>query len=178
MSTLAGNAARLLAACLSMLCVNGAARASSCVSASWYHEGSRTATGERYRPDGLTAAHRTLRMGARVRVTNRRNGRSVVVRINDRGPAAWTGRSIDLSRGAARALGMLNSGVAPVCFQVVGGGGHRSRHAKAGGRVHRRHAHRLERTAARRMSRHISRRLSRRAPKSHTVRQARRDDDT
>lgn len=85
--------------------------------ASWYHEGRRTATGERFNPDGLTAAHRSLPFGTMVRVTNRANGRSVVVRINDRGPARWTGRNIDVSRGAARALGMVRSGVAPVSIQ-------------------------------------------------------------
>ena len=62
----------------------------------------------------LTAAHRTLPLGAAVRVTNRLNGRSVVVRIVDRGPAAWTGHIIDVSPGAARALGMIRAGVARV----------------------------------------------------------------
>ena len=67
--------------------------------------GRRTASGERFNPSAMTAAHRTLRFGTRVRVTNSRNGRSVVVRINDRGPFV-KGRSIDLSSGAARAIGM------------------------------------------------------------------------
>jgi len=92
-----------------------------CGKASWYHEGSRTATGERYRPDGTTAAHRTLPFGTMVRVQHQRTGRSVIVRINDRGPFI-RGRIIDLSRGAKRALGM--DGVAPVCLTVVGRGGH------------------------------------------------------
>lgn len=87
--------------------------------ASWYHEGRGTANGERFHPDGLTAAHRSLPFGTMVRVTNRSNGRSVVVRVNDRGPAKWTHRSIDLSRGAARALGMIRSGVAPVSVQTI-----------------------------------------------------------
>jgi rare lipoprotein A len=73
--------------------------------AAWYQLSGRTANGERFDPDALTAGHRTLPFGARVRVVNLRNGRSVVVRINDRGP--WTpGRIIDLSRGAARAIAM------------------------------------------------------------------------
>ena len=71
--------------------------------------GRRTASGERFNPGAMTAAHRTLRFGTRVRVTNARNGRSVVVRINDRGPFV-KGRSIDLSSGAARAIGMGSSG--------------------------------------------------------------------
>ncbi len=90
--------------------------------ASWYGydgSGNRTATGERYNPEGLTAAHRSLPFGTRVRVTNTRNGRSVVVRINDRGPFI-RGRIIDLSAGAARRLRMISSGVAPVRVEVMG----------------------------------------------------------
>ena len=89
--------------------------------ASWYGydgSGNRTATGERYNPEGLTAAHRSLPFGTRVRVTNTRNGRSVVVRINDRGPFI-RGRIIDVSAGAARRLRMISSGVAPVRVEVV-----------------------------------------------------------
>ena len=70
--------------------------------------GRPTASGERFNPSAMTAAHRTLRFGTRVRVTNSRNGRSVVVRINDRGPFV-KGRSLDLSSGAARAIGMGSS---------------------------------------------------------------------
>ncbi|WP_238231177.1 septal ring lytic transglycosylase RlpA family protein [Methylobacterium hispanicum] len=73
--------------------------------ASWYGSGHRTANGERFDPNGLTAAHRSLPFGTRVRVADKRTGRSVVVRINDRGPFVH-GRIIDLSRGSARALGM------------------------------------------------------------------------
>ncbi len=81
--------------------------------------GNRTATGERFNPEGMTAAHRNLPFGTRVRVTNTRNGRSVVVRINDRGPFI-RGRVLDLSYGAARILGMLGQGVAPVRIEVLG----------------------------------------------------------
>lgn len=85
--------------------------------ASFYHEGRLTASGERFNPDGLTAAHRWLPFGSMVTVTNKRNGQSVTVRINDRGPFI-AGRKIDLSRGAARQIGMLNAGVAPVDIAV------------------------------------------------------------
>ncbi|GAX34978.1 septal ring lytic transglycosylase RlpA family protein [Nodularia sp. NIES-3585] len=81
--------------------------------------GRPTATGERFNPEGMTAAHRSLPFGTRVRVTNTRNGRSVVVRINDRGPFI-RGRIIDVSTGAARNLGMINSGIAPVKIEVLG----------------------------------------------------------
>jgi rare lipoprotein A len=111
------------------LCVYGAAAMSlglpvkaamaQCGTASWYHEGARTANGERFRPDGISAAHRTLPFGTRVQVRNQRTGRSIVVRINDRGPFI-RGRIIDLSRGAQRALGM--GGLAPVCLAVLGRG--------------------------------------------------------
>jgi len=90
--------------------------------ASWYGydgSGNKTASGERYNPEGLTAAHRSLPMGTKIRVTNTRNGRSVVVRINDRGPYI-RGRIIDLSAGAARLLGMIGSGIAPVSLEVLG----------------------------------------------------------
>ena len=83
--------------------------------------GPLTANGERYNPSGMTAAHRTLPFGTRVRVTSPSTGRSVVVRINDRGPFIG-GRIIDLSVGAARAIGLTNTGVGTVRMEVVGGG--------------------------------------------------------
>lgn len=88
--------------------------------ASWYgpgFHGRRTASGERFNQNALTAAHRSLPFGTKVRVTNPRNGRSVVVRINDRGPHV-RGRIIDLSAGAAKVLGV--SGVAPISLQILG----------------------------------------------------------
>jgi rare lipoprotein A len=89
--------------------------------ASWYgkeQHGGPTASGERFDMYALTAAHRTLPMGTRVRVTNLRNGKSVVVRINDRGPYG-RGRIIDVSWAAARALGMLEAGVVPARVEVL-----------------------------------------------------------
>ncbi len=83
--------------------------------------GPLTANGERYSPGGMTAAHRTLPFGTRVRVTSPNSGRSVVVRINDRGPFIG-GRIIDLSVGAARAIGLTSVGVGTVRMEVLGGG--------------------------------------------------------
>ncbi len=90
-------------------------------SASWYggkFHGRTTANGERYNMHEMTAAHKTLPFGTKVRVTNQRNGRVVTVRINDRGPFAGN-RVIDLSRGAAQAVGMIKQGVAPVKIEVL-----------------------------------------------------------
>jgi rare lipoprotein A len=89
--------------------------------ASYYYEGQKTASGARFNPNGLTAAHRSLPFGTRVRVTNQSNGRSVVVTINDRGPFI-KGRIIDLSRGAAQAISMTGAGVARVSLEVLGRG--------------------------------------------------------
>lgn len=82
------------------------------------YKGRRSASGEIINPSNLTAAHRTLRFGSLVRVTNKRNGRMVIVRIIDRGPFI-RGRVIDLSPAAARGLG-FNWGLAPVTLAVVG----------------------------------------------------------
>lgn len=90
--------------------------------ASWYgpgFHGRRSANGEIFNQHAMTAAHRSLPFGTRVRVTHTRSGRSVVVRINDRGPYAG-GRIIDLSAAAARVLGLMHSGVAPVRVEVLG----------------------------------------------------------
>ena len=87
--------------------------------ASYYWQGQQTASGARFNPSAMTAAHRSLPFGTRVRVTNRSNGRSVVVTINDRGPFTG-GRIIDLSRAAAQAISMTGAGVASVSLQVLG----------------------------------------------------------
>jgi rare lipoprotein A len=90
--------------------------------ASWYggkHHGGPTASGEKFNKFAMTAAHRTLRMHVKVKVTNQRNGRSVVVRINDRGPYAGKNRIIDLSEAAARELGMIEAGVVPVVVELL-----------------------------------------------------------
>ena len=86
--------------------------------ASFYKTGKRTANGERFNPNGMTAAHRTLPFGTRVQVTDIKTGRSVVVRINDRGPFIRN-RVIDLSYGAARVVGLHRAGVARVTMVVL-----------------------------------------------------------
>lgn len=94
-------------------------RAAECqgqwVLASWYgtESGNRTANGERFDGSSLTAAHKTLPFGTRLRVSYR--GRSVVVRVNDRGPFV-RGRTLDLSRAAAKRIGMVSDGVGQVCW--------------------------------------------------------------
>lgn len=90
--------------------------------ASWYgpgFHGRTTANGERYDMHAMTAAHKSLKFGTKVKVTNQRNGKSVTVRINDRGPFVG-GRVIDLSRGAASAIDMIGPGTAPVTIEIVG----------------------------------------------------------
>lgn len=89
--------------------------------ASYYWEPQALASGGRFNPNALTAAHKTLPFGTKVRVTNRNNGASVVVTINDRGPYVG-GRIIDLSRAAAQAISMTGAGVAPVSVTVLGKG--------------------------------------------------------
>jgi rare lipoprotein A len=83
-----------------------------------YGAGSQTASGQRFNPNAMTAAHRTLPFGTKVRVTNKRNGKSVVVTINDRGPFI-RGRVIDLSTAAAGVIGMKSSGLAPVTVERI-----------------------------------------------------------
>ena len=81
--------------------------------------GRKTASGERYRSKKLTAAHRTLPFGTMVKVTNLKNGKSVVVKINDRGPYA-KGRIIDLSGAAAKQIAMVSDGVVKVRVELTG----------------------------------------------------------
>lgn len=121
---------RLLGACALLSLLAGCASQSGTVDphgydqtgvASYYgarHHGKRTASGERFDQHGLTAAHRQLPFGTRVKITNLGNNDSVVVRINDRGPYS-RGRLIDVSRAAAEQLGMLRSGTARVRVQAL-----------------------------------------------------------
>ena len=89
---------------------------SGSMNATQYSSGSGTASGEAFRPDGLTAAHKKLPFGTRVKITNPRTGATTIVKINDRGPFT-RGRDIDLSRGAARAIGLTSVGT--VCAEIL-----------------------------------------------------------
>jgi len=93
-------------------------RGASYALASFYGEDSETASGEKFNPNALTAAHPTLPFGTRLRVTNVSNGRSVVVRVNDRGPFVRR-RAVDVSSSAAERIGMIDQGVAKVKIDVV-----------------------------------------------------------
>ena len=92
--------------------------------ASWYQLPGRTACGGRHNPEAMTAAHRSLPCGSRIKVTNLHNGRSAVVTIVDRGPFV-RGRIVDVSRGAARHIGLIGRGVGRVQIGVVSRGGGR-----------------------------------------------------
>ena len=108
-----------LAGALTLACSGVAPARAETVRASWYGGGEKlarhTASGDVFRPRALTAAHRTLPLGAHARVC--RAHHCVIVLINDRGPAAWTGRGLDLSSGAADAIGLKAVGVAPVTIE-------------------------------------------------------------
>ena len=93
------------------------ANGSSC-QASYYWQGQTTASGERFNPSDLTAAHKTLPLGSKVKVTNPSNGKTVVVRINDRGPYV-AGRCLDLSKAAMETIGGTSSGVITVNYEVL-----------------------------------------------------------
>jgi rare lipoprotein A len=98
-----------------MVAASASPALAQCGRASWYALHSKTASGERMNPAAMTAAHRSLPFGTRIKVTNKNNGKSVVVRINDRGPFI-RGRVLDLSRGAARQLGFVKKGQTSICM--------------------------------------------------------------
>jgi len=102
--------------CASTVLTDSSAMAETGIASVYAYSGGKTASGERANPGGFTAAHRTLKFGTQVRVTNRRNGRNVVVRINDRGPFV-RGRVIDITPAAARALGF--AGLASVTLDIA-----------------------------------------------------------
>lgn len=112
-------AAALFTAGIGLVSVSDSqAAGAGCGGASWYALTSKTASGERMNAARLTAAHRSLKFGTKVQVTNKRNGKTVVVRINDRGPFI-RGRVLDLSKAAASQIGMISSGHASICYRVV-----------------------------------------------------------
>ena len=115
---------RVITACLSAFFLTGCANFThpfksgnrQTMVASWYEHGTRTANGERYNPDGLTAAHRNLPFNTKILLT--RGDKTVIVRITDRGPF-HKGRDLDLSRGAAKALGCIKIGVCTLQAEVL-----------------------------------------------------------
>ena len=97
----------------------GAFAGDQCGGASWYSlPGNRTASGDRMNPSAMTAAHKSLPFGTKVRVKDQRTGKSILVTINDRGPFI-KGRIIDLSKAAATKLGFRNAGHTKVCIERV-----------------------------------------------------------
>lgn len=88
------------------------------VVSSWYQSGKRTASGQRFDPNGLSAAHRTLPFGTKLRLTNPNNGKSIIVTVNDRGPFV-RGTGLDVSRGAAQQLGFIRQGKTRLQMQVL-----------------------------------------------------------
>lgn len=112
-------AALVSAAIIAPVSFNGAAHAESWTGkASFYSHGTRTASGARFQPGALTAAHRNLPFGTVLRVTNLANQRSIIVTVNDRGPFV-RGRILDVSSGAADALGFRGAGIAQVKIEKV-----------------------------------------------------------
>lgn len=108
----------IAAASLAMLSLSSGMAFAQCGGASWYALTSKTASGERMNPSAMTAAHRSLPFGTKVRVTNKNNGKSVIVRINDRGPFI-KGRVIDVSKAAAGKLGFIGRGHTSICMAKV-----------------------------------------------------------
>ncbi len=111
--------ATAILAATALVAIAPSTASAQCGSASWYALTSKTASGERMNPAAMTAAHRSLPFGSKIIVTNQRNGKSVVVRINDRGPFI-KGRVIDLSKAAAAKLGFVRSGHTPICISSAG----------------------------------------------------------
>jgi rare lipoprotein A len=104
---------------MAMTSTTGAFAGDQCGGASWYSlPGNRTASGDRMNPSAMTAAHKTLPFGTKVRVVDQRTGKSILVTINDRGPFV-RGRIIDLSKAAATKLGFRNAGHTKVCIERV-----------------------------------------------------------
>ncbi len=113
---------KLLAALVAAFVILGAAAywttaLAACSTASWYgtESGNRTANGEHFNGTSMTCAHRSMPFGTKLHLTHR--GKTAICRVNDRGPAKWTGRDLDLSRAVAAKLGMINAGVGRVCWE-------------------------------------------------------------
>mgnify|MGYP003330805264 CR=1 FL=1 len=108
-----------VAGCQSTNINNTAVAASgSSVVASWYQAGRRTASGQRFDPNGNTVAHKTLPFGTKLKLTNPNNGRSIIATVNDRGPFV-RGTGLDVARGGANRLGFINKGKTRLIMQVI-----------------------------------------------------------
>ena len=118
MNFINGRAVAITFAAGAVLVASNIAASAQCGRASWYALHSRTASGERMNPSDMTAAHRSLPFGTKVKITNKRNGKAIIVRINDRGPFI-KGRVIDVSKAAARQLGFIGAGHTAVCMAKV-----------------------------------------------------------
>lgn len=107
-----------LAIVLFASCTNIAYAKDKIVNATWYQEGKKTANGEKFDPDGFTAASRTLPFGTILKLTNIKTNETAIVRINDRGPFV-KGRDLDVSRGVAKTLGFFKTGTAKLKLEIV-----------------------------------------------------------
>jgi rare lipoprotein A len=103
---------------LTVGCASQTVEQSKLAKTSWYQMGTRTASGERYNPDGLTVAHKSYPFGTLLKLTNPDNNKTVIARVNDRGPFAH-GRELDASRGTARELGFISKGVTDLKVEVI-----------------------------------------------------------
>lgn len=116
-----------------LLAATGAAdaRCKGGQTASWYGEPQRLATGDRFRPEAETCAHRTYALGSILRVIDLDTGLGVDCAVNDRGPAVWTGCTVDLSRGSAERIRIIDKGIARASVELLEGpGGHRLRKSR------------------------------------------------
>jgi rare lipoprotein A len=114
-------AAALVMGCMSFMTGETFAAGNQCGTASWYgpgFNGKKAASGERFNQNAMTAAHKTLPFGTKLKVTNEKTGKSVTVKVNDRGPYRG-GRIIDLSKAAASQLGIVGAGTGKVCLTKV-----------------------------------------------------------
>ena len=107
-----------LAIVLFASCTNIAYAKDKIIKTSWYQEGKKTANGEKFDPDGFTAASRVLPFGTILKLTNIKTNETAIVRINDRGPFV-KGRDLDVSRGVANALGFFETGTAKLKIEIV-----------------------------------------------------------
>ena len=108
----------LLVGCQSTTALNTSTVYKNTAVASWYQHGRMTASGQRFDPNGNTVAHRTLPFGTKLKLTNLRNGKSVIATVNDRGPFV-RGTELDVARGAAQKLDFIKSGKTKLKVEIL-----------------------------------------------------------